>query len=89
MLPKVVIRNIPKILHFKAFDLVTSPLSFITFKLVDKISNQIDITAMALAARTFPKFNDPVSTGVSGLSQMPKSLLKTWRLEVDRKSHHY
>lgn len=42
----------PKILHFKALDLVTSPLRLITLEFLDKISNQIDITVMALSAPT-------------------------------------
>lgn len=49
------LENVPKILHFKVLDLVTFPLSFITFKFGDKISNQIDITVTTLAAPTSPK----------------------------------
>lgn len=52
---KFMFGNVPKILHFKVLDLVTFPLSFITFKLIDKISNQIDITVTTLAAPTTPK----------------------------------
>lgn len=58
-----------KILHFKVPDLVTFPLSFITLELLDKISNQIDITAVTLAASTTPKgFPNLTTTSAQVLS---------------------